>query len=97
MEIADWRIQIDGLDRQLVEMLNQRARCAHAIGVLKRGKATPIYEPRREEQVMANVCSANRGPLDERALRHIFERIIEEMRAIQKHEMLESGAAPENH
>lgn len=96
MEIADWRIQIDGLDRQLVELLNQRARCAHAIGTLKRGKATPIYEPRREEQVMENVRAANQGPLDERALRNIFERIIDEMRAIQKQEMLEAGPAPES-
>ncbi len=96
MEIADWRIQIDGLDRQLVELLNQRARCAHAIGVLKRGKATPIYEPRREEQVMENVRAANQGPLEDRALRNIFERIIDEMRAIQKQEMLETGPAPES-
>ena len=36
MDIADWRKQIDELDRKLVELLNQRAQCAVEIGKLKR-------------------------------------------------------------
>ncbi len=84
MEIAEWRVKIDALDRQLVELLNQRCRCAMEIGMLKRGSDLPIYEPIREKQVLAQVAEANAGPLSDRALQHIFERIIDEMRAIQK-------------
>ncbi len=93
MDIAEWRVKIDALDRQLVELLNQRCRCAMAIGVLKRGGDLPIYEPLREKQVLHQVAEANAGPLSDRALQHIFERIIDEMRAIQKTEALGEAAS----
>ena len=34
MEIADWRVKIDELDRRLVELISERARCAVEIGKL---------------------------------------------------------------
>ena len=56
---------------------------------LRRGEL-PIYEPKREDQVFANVTGCNRGPISEDALRRIYERIIDEMRKIQRVRM-ESG------
>ena len=47
--LAEWRDRIDDLDRQLVALLSQRARCAQAIGELKRSTDLPIYEPNREK------------------------------------------------
>ena len=47
MDIEDWRQKIDDVDRQLVRLINERARCAHEIGKLKRNSAMPIYEPDR--------------------------------------------------
>ena len=44
----------------------------------------PIYEPRREDQVFDNVTSNNGGPLTPDAVKRIFERIIDEMRTIQR-------------
>jgi chorismate mutase len=44
----------------------------------------PIYEPKREDQVFANVTGSNSGPMSPDALRRIFERIIDEMRKIQR-------------
>jgi len=88
MDIAEWRQQIDALDRQLVEILNERCRCAQEIGHLKRGRQLPVFEPDREKTIYANVVRLNEGPLSDRALRHIYERIIDEMRAIQKYEAL---------
>ena len=55
MEIADWRIKIDELDRRLVELLNERAQAAHEIGKLKRNTSMPIYEPEREKRIFENV------------------------------------------
>ncbi len=51
MDIADWRKKIDELDRQLVELLSERARAAVEIGRLKRDTSLPIYEPERERIV----------------------------------------------
>ena len=88
MDIADWRIKIDELDRRLVELLNERAQAAHEIGKLKRNTNMPIYEPEREKKIFENVQSANHGPLPESELRQVYERIIDVMRNIQKNEIV---------
>jgi chorismate mutase-like protein len=84
MDIADWRKKIDEIDRQLVELLSERARAAVEIGWLKRNTNLPIYEPERERSVFENVQETNRGPLPGRDLVRIFERIMDIMRNIQK-------------
>src|SRR6266446_9600038 len=87
MDIADWRKKIDELDRRLVELLNQRAQAAHEIGKLKREVGMPIYEPDREQAVFGNVRKLNQGPLPDRDLQRIYERIMDVMRQIQKEEI----------
>jgi chorismate mutase len=87
MDIADWRKQIDEIDKKLVELLSQRAQAAHEIGKLKKTAAMPIYEPDREHSVFENVKKVNRGPLPDRDLLRIYERIIDIMRQIQREEI----------
>lgn len=87
MDIADWRRQIDEIDRKLVELLSQRAKAAHEIGKLKRDLKMPIYEPDREKAVFENARQVNRGPLPDRDLQRIYERIMDVMRAIQREEI----------
>ena len=89
MDLADWRNKIDALDRQLLELLNERARCVLAMVPLKMRSGIPIYEPKREEQVFGNIAAHNGGPLPPDAVRRIFERIIDEMRSIQRAAMEE--------
>jgi chorismate mutase len=93
MDISDWRKTIDELDRKLVELLSQRAQAAHEIGKLKRGVGMPIYEPDRERTVFSNVQSVNPGPLADRDLLRIFERIMDIMRQIQQEEIAPRAAA----
>jgi chorismate mutase-like protein len=88
MDIADWRKKIDELDCRLVDLLNERARCAQEIGRLKRGTNQPVYEPQREKVIHENVHRANRGPLADRDLTMIYERLIDVMRKIQKDEFV---------
>ena len=92
MDIVDWRKKIDELDRRLVEMLNQRAQAAHEIGKLKRNVGMPIYEPDREQAVFGNVQKLNQGPLPDRDLLRIYERIMDVMRQIQKEEIAPQAA-----
>jgi chorismate mutase len=87
MDISAWRKKIDELDREIVELISQRARAAHAIGELKRGEHMAIYEPDRERAVFENVREANPGPLPDRDLLRIYERIMDIMRQIQQEEM----------
>ncbi len=90
MDIADWRKKIDELDTRLVELLNERAKAAQEIGKLKRNTNLPIYEPDREKTIFENVRKINRGPLPDHELRHVYERIIDVMRNIQKVQAVES-------
>ena len=88
------RTQIDVLDREIVRLLNDRMRVVEDIGRIKRLARLPIYEPKREDQVFANVTEANAGPLTQGGLRRIFERIIDEMRTIQRLRMESDGDKP---
>ncbi len=92
MDISDWRKKIDDLDRKLVELLNQRASAAVEIGRLKRNTDLPIYEPDRERAVIANAQAVSKGPLAARDIAQIFERIMDVMRSIQKHEIVPDSA-----
>ena len=83
MDIADWRKKIDEIDRRLVQLLNERARCAVEIGKIKRQKTLPIREPQREREVLQHVIDANQGPLQNDALQRVFERIVGEGRVLQ--------------
>ena len=87
MDIEDWRRKIDDLDRELVRLMNERARCAHEIGKLKRNSAMPIYEPDRERIIFQNIARANPGPLSDVQLRQVYERLVDVMRQIQGEEM----------
>jgi chorismate mutase len=87
MTIEELRIRIDELDRQLVELLSERARAAQMIGRMKASTSLPVYEPDRERVVYANVRAANKGPLPDIELTHIYERIIDVMRALQRNEL----------
>lgn len=84
MDIAEWRKRIDDIDVQLVAMINERAKAASAIGELKRHVAMPIYEPQREQAVFEKVRRSNQGPLPDRNLLQIYERIMDVMRKLQR-------------
>ena len=84
MEIDDWRKKIDAMDEQIVQLINQRAEAARAIGELKRNSALPVYEPQREQQVFDHVRSVNPGPLADAEILDVYERIIDVMRTLQR-------------
>lgn len=84
------RAEIDRLDEAIVRLLDQRARCAFAVGRLKRELGLRIYEPAREAVVIAHVKAVNAtlaGPLTDDAIERLYERVIDEARRIQRLEM----------
>ena len=84
MNISDWRRRMDEIDKKLVELLNERCRCALQIGHLKQQANIPLYQPARETEVLANAETNNRGPLTDAAIRRLFERIIDEARSAER-------------
>lgn len=83
------RDRIDRVDLRILELLNERTKVVEEIGNIKRCLDLPIYEPKREDQVFRNVIENNPGPLPADAVKRIFERIIDEMRTVQRNRMEE--------
>jgi len=86
MSIEDWRRRIDEIDRKLLELLNERSRCAIEIGKLKRAENLRVYDPERERDILRRMKEQNQGPLDEEGLQRLFERVIDECRRIERNE-----------
>ena len=91
-DLTRCRVRIDEIDLRLLELLNQRTAIVEEIGRIKEEMRMAIYEPKREEQVFANVLEHNAGPLPPDAVKRIFERIIDEMRTVQKMKMKRARA-----
>jgi chorismate mutase-like protein len=85
--LAECREHIDNIDLRILELLNRRTSIVEEIGRIKKEARMPVYEPRREDQVFENVTSNNSGPMANDAVRRVFERIIDEMRKVQKDRM----------
>lgn len=83
MGIADWRIEINALDQELLRLLNQRAGLALKVGESKKGSGLSVCDHTREREVIERLCSLNSGPLDDRAVVELFRAIIHESRRIQ--------------
>lgn len=81
-KLKKYREQIDAIDKQLLDMVNQRARLAREIGSLKQGG--PIYRPEREAQVLRRLIENNAGPLSSEAITAIFRSVMSNCRALEK-------------
>ena len=91
--LADSRKKIDQIDLAILDLLNQRTKVVEDIGRAKEGSGLPIYEPKREDDVFRNVTAHNPGPLPPEALKRIFERIMDEMRSLQRMRREQKGAS----
>ena len=84
MDINDWRNRIDEIDTQLAELLSERSRCVIEIGKIKRQQHLPVYDPQREKGIFERIMKNNRGPLENEALKRLFERILDESRRVER-------------
>ncbi|HJX93800.1 MAG TPA: chorismate mutase [Pyrinomonadaceae bacterium] len=83
MDIEHWRSEIDEIDKELLRLLNMRARLAVKVGTLKKAADLPYCDPERERYVLGRLQNLNDGPLDERAVVKLFRRIIRESRRVE--------------
>lgn len=84
MNLEDLRSRIDEIDRQIVALLNARARVVLEIGALKHERDSEVFDPQREKLVVENVVEANEGPLSAEAIRSVYSAIFSASRALQR-------------
>lgn len=95
-DLAAWRSRIDLVDRIVLLLLNERSDCANAIGRIKKHLGMPVYVPSREDQVISNVRQNNPGPLPDHAVQHLFERIIDETRSLERQRYQDEFGEPDD-
>ncbi|MEJ7138739.1 prephenate dehydratase [Comamonadaceae bacterium SL12-8] len=77
------RGEIDAVDRQLLDLINQRARLAQAVGEVKKHEGSVVFRPEREVQVIANLKDINPGPLAEASVAPIWREIMAACRSLE--------------
>jgi chorismate mutase / prephenate dehydratase len=77
------REQIDGLDQQLLALLNRRAGLALEVGELKKHEGSAVFRPEREAQVIDGLKLRNQGPLLTTSVAPIWREIMSACRALE--------------
>lgn len=84
MNLDELRERIDRLDRQIVDLLNERTRVAIDIGRSKREGGGSIFAPDREKQVFEHAKGCNEGPLPDGSLQAIYREIMSASISLQQ-------------
>ncbi len=90
-ELDELRGRIDELDHQMLSLLRRRAEVVMQVGDLKREKKLHVYDPKREEKLLARLSGDANLPLDEQGVRGIFAEIVSHCRRLEEAHMLQSA------
>ena len=81
--VRELRERVDEVDRELIRALNERARIVQEIMALKAEVGAPVYDPKREEEILQRVVEQNTGPIYDSSMRDIFELILHRIRDLE--------------
>ena len=85
VDLPALREQIDSIDKQLLILISERARCAQVVAEVKAASDdTTFYRPEREAQVLRKVMEANTGPLDDEEVARLFREIMSACLALEQ-------------
>lgn len=85
-DLSELRINIDAVDKQIVDLLNRRAKLSLGVGRYKASTGESIYKPFREQEVMNKIAESSPGPLPDKHLRTIYREIMSSSRHLQRPE-----------
>ena len=84
MSLTEHRQAIDGIDAQIVALLNERTKHVLEIGAIKHKQGQEIYAPHRERAVLDKVCRLNKGPITHEGLRAIYREVMSSALSLEK-------------
>ncbi len=87
-KLSGYRDQINEIDRKMVDLLNERAVLVLNVKRLKESENVPLYDAKREEELVENVAKYNKGPLYNDNIIQIFESILRNVQVLEKDESL---------
>jgi chorismate mutase/prephenate dehydratase len=80
-DLGKLRKEIDGIDDELLQLVNRRAGLAQRIGHLKKG--APVYRPEREADILRRMTSA-KGVLPKERIAAVFREVISACRGLEQ-------------
>jgi chorismate mutase len=81
--IEELRGRVDEVDRELIHILNERARIVQEIVAIKAEAGKALFDPKREEEILRKVAEENEGPIYDTSMREIFELILHRIRDLE--------------
>jgi chorismate mutase len=87
-KLESYRVQINEIDHKLVDLLNERAEIVMNVKKLKQKEDVPLYDARREEELIENIAKYNKGPLYRDNIIQIFESILRNVQILEKDDNL---------
>ncbi len=77
------RERVDEVDQDLVRALNERASIVQEIVAMKTEAGVPLFDPKREEEILQRAMQYNEGPIYDTSMREIFELILHRIRDLE--------------
>jgi chorismate mutase len=87
-KLKKYREEINEIDKNIVDFLNKRAEAVMKIKRLKEDRDVPLYDAKREEELINNIIKYNKGPLYNDNIIQIFESILRNVQILEKDESL---------
>ena len=81
--IEELRDRVDEVDRELIHLLNERARIVQELVAIKAEAGKALFDPKREEEILRKVAEENEGPIYDTSMREIFELILHRIRDLE--------------
>lgn len=81
--LEQFRKEVDKIDSEIASLLIKRINLVIEIGLIKRSLSMPTYDAAREKEIEKNIEYKDNELID-KTLKNIYERIIDESRAIQR-------------
>jgi chorismate mutase/prephenate dehydratase len=85
------RQRIDAIDRELLRLISERARCAQEVGQIKSSSAPDgsdgsarFYRPEREAAILRGIKGLNPGPLGDEEVLRLFREIMSACLALER-------------
>ncbi len=87
-KLKNFRKEINRIDIEIVDLLNERAKIVLEIKRLKKSNNIPLYDAKREEELINNLAEYNKGPLYNDNIIQIFESILRNVQILERGEEL---------
>jgi len=78
------RLNIDELDSELLNLMNERAKCVIKIGKIKQKEKKDVLVPLREKELLDHLRTINEGPMTDAMVIYLFQQIIDTLKDLQK-------------